>query len=902
MMGLFSIIILCQISDKEIPEFPLDSVYYRYQAVVDTVQDTIIIAVPYDTSAHEGLSIRGAKDFSFDIDEGFNQGLKVYLRGQVEGVQVEGNVSDKATSSSTVTLSEVDKINLKVWTRHFYGSIGNLSLDLPFGIRDEILGGRVGMQTADQNTGLFASYAINRGKYQRMRFSGEEGKQSPYFLQGRILPGSEHVYITEGIGSPVRLARDLDYTIDYEQAILSFTNNHIITRYTRIEVEYQEATEDYPNIYTQTDARMTIGALAFSSLYRKQYDDENNPLTFAMSSAERESLALAGDSATIFHTFADTSSEGSYSFEDDRFVYVGPGNGEYDVTFFHVGEGNGEYIYDPLLNGFVYQGIGLGNYTPIQQLPLPGENEFLGFTVEAFEAARVSVFGSRNDMNVLSPIDDNDNQGFGYQGHLGKSLGIITIDADYKYYDERLTMPTGTEDIDHQSTWNTDERLKEAGYLNLVVTPVSFISAEAYYANLNRSHTRTALVLKPWFFTFGYDGIDTLTRYFAGFQKETGRLTTDLRYEHAQQAQLFTYRGQYRITQQMYVGLSGQYDRDSTNEGVTTKGYLHSRPIVLNLGYRLYNDTTFFFGDAKVSVTYNNASLKGTFHQSQRYSQKRDESYIEVESGQGNYVYDSITGSYLEKEGGDYIKKVFLLQEFEQILNRSYSIEASYGLPYLDTRVRFSNVHEKDYSSSRSDGLVNLFDNVYNVELFARQDIIRDRRYALYELSDRERTIGINSSYRSFAGSLEWSDRLDEEGDQVRERRTSYGAEVAYRLLSRPVIRPLVAYKRSLLTSYFFSELEIILQEPRGNVLVGIPFMQNGLIEFTGELVYRLYSLPEIPYFFSAAAPPGLTRSITVTSRLNISRKTTFNLIYRLEFPPVESYRQNLRFGAQIRF
>lgn len=901
-MVLLSIVILYQISDKDTIQFELDSVYYRYQAVDTTEADTFFMTAAVDTAAEGGLTIRGAKDFSFDVDEGFNQGLKVHLRGEVEGVQVEGNVSDKATSSSTISLSEVDKINLKVWTQYFYGGIGNLSLDLPFGIRDEILGGRVGLHSVDKNTGLFVSYAINRGKYQRTRFSGEEGKQSPYFLQGRILPGSERVYITQGIESPVRVVRDLDYTIDYEQAILSFTNTQIITRYTRIEVEYQEATEDYPNIYNQTDARLTFGALSFSTLYKKQYDDWNRPLTFTMSSAEQESLALAGDSATVVHIYADTSSEGSYILQDDHFVYVGSGYGQYEVTFFYVGESNGDYIYDPMLNGFRFQGTGLGNYTPTQQLPLPGQNEFYGITVDAFGSASISVFGSDNDRNIISPLDDDDNQGMGYTAHLGRKIGMAVIDADYTHYDEQLVMPTGTEDIDHGYAWNTDERLEDAGYLNLTVTPFSFLTLEGSYANLNRSHTRTSLVLKPLFFSLGYITIDTLTRYFAGLHKETGRLNTMMRYEHMQETQLFRYHGQYRIAQHTLVGLTGSYDRDSTNEGITTRGYVQSRPVAVSLGYRLFNDTTFIFGDANVSMTYKSVTMKGTFHQSQRYSQKRDESFIKVEAGAGNYVYDSLTGSYLEKEGGDYVKKIFLLEDFEQILSRAYSIEASFDRSSLSTRVRFRNVHEKDYLNTGGDALMSLFTDTYSIEVIARQDVTADRRYALYELSLRERSISMNSSYRGLSGRLELDDRLDEQGGQIRERRTSYGAETSYRIITRPLIRPLVAYRRSQLGSYFFSGLDILLHEPRGNVLIGIPFMKNGLIELTAELLYRLYSIPDVPYFFAAAAPPGLTRSITITSRLNISRKTTFNLIYRVEFPPDEPYRQNLRFGTQIRF
>ncbi|KPL13942.1 hypothetical protein AMJ74_04300, partial [candidate division WOR_3 bacterium SM1_77] len=175
----------------------LDSAYYRYEVIpYDTIFHTLPTAALFDTaSKRQGtLKISGAKDFSFDVAQGFDQGLKVDITGEVEGVGIEGNLSDKATPSSTVPISEIERISLKVFTKNFSGGVGNLTLDLPFGITDEIRGGRIGIHTEDKNKNLSASYAITRGVFVRTQFTGEEGKQSPYFLTGPVIAGSERVY------------------------------------------------------------------------------------------------------------------------------------------------------------------------------------------------------------------------------------------------------------------------------------------------------------------------------------------------------------------------------------------------------------------------------------------------------------------------------------------------------------------------------------------------------------------------------------------------------------------------------------------------------------------------------------------------------------------------------------
>lgn len=905
-MVLLYIFIVSQTSEDNSDFFDLDSVYYKYQFVQDdtSLYDSLFMPVSIKPieQKEEGLRISGVKDFSFDMNQGFNQGLKVDITGEVENVRIEGNLSDKAAPSSTIQISEIEKMSFNVFTKNFYGGIGNLTLYLPFGIQDEIQGGRIGIHNEGKDNHMAVSYAINRGSHKRMRFNGEEGKQSPYFLAGNVIAGSERVYLAQGIDIPVLLNRDEDYNIDYMNGTISFTNKNIITNHSRIEVEYQQALEDYPNIYTESDGNVKIGSFIVTGMYRRKYDEKENPLTFSMTPAEKESLRAAGDSSTVLHTYADTSSEGNYIIQDDHFVYVGEGNGDYNVTFFYVGENNGEYIYDPNIKAFSYEGTELGNYSPTKFIPLPEKDEFYGIGINVFESIGLNIYGSNLDKNTFSPIDNYDNFNKGYSVVLNKKFKFLSVNGEYVSYDEKFVMPQGKENIDYEYQWNTTEPLKEMGIVALGITPTEFLQIDLGYGILNREHKRKSLKLRPFFFYFGYEGVDSIDKYFAGLKRKQGKFLLNAQYENCENSHLFNYSTRYSITKSADVGITGSYDRDTTNRGITTILDISTYPFSLSLGHRLYNDTTFLFGDAMLNIQYKGIVLLGNLQQSQRYSQKRDEAYIKVDEGKGHYVYDPVTGTYIEKEGGDYIKKVFLLQDFERVITQSYSIEAGYTKSIFDLRGKFNYVNEKDFTSNTNDFLFAINNDIYDFEFNIRQDIVDDARYALYKSSSRERLFSFIPSYQNLSGRAEITERIEKYGEIERERRNSYKGEVAYSIILEPLVRPKIGYTYVKMFSEYFEDLVIRLRSPNTSLLIGIPIKNKGRIEITGELVYRIYNIEEVPYFFSATEPSGLTKTLRLMASAGFGFNTVLSLIYQIEFPPEEEFKHNLRFQTRIRF
>lgn len=905
-MALLSLFIVSQISEGDTTFQELDSVYYRYEMIESdtTLYDSLFVPVIIDTPRTQTgeLRLSGTKDFSFDVDQGFDQGLTVGIAGQIEGVRVEGNLSDKATSSSTVQLSEVEKVSLKISTKNLYGGLGTLSLRLPFGITDEIYGSRVGVHTADRKKNLGAAYAVNRGIYQRLQLKGEEGKQSPYFLGGSAVAGTERVYLSDGVAPAVLLERDRDYTIDYTRGILSFTNKNIITNRSRIEIEYEQAVEDYQNVYLEGDGTTTFGSIALTGMYRRKYDDKNNPLTFTLSPAQEESLSTAGDSSVVRYTFADTSSEGNYIQDQGHFVYVGEGNGNYRVTFFYVGENNGEYVYDPTIKAFVYQGIALGNYSPTKLVPLPVADDFYGVGADFFEVLSVEVFGSDHDKNSFSTRDDEDNTGTGYRLRLDATQYIFTIRGAYINYDKTLTMPKGKEEIDHQYQWNTGEPLEEMGSVFVGVQPMSSLRMEAGYGMLNDVHTRKSLVLWPAFFYLGYEAVDSVNRYYTGMEKALGDFSLNARYEYISKSHLLRYGTRYDLSRNTSVGISGSFDKDTISRGITTVFALSTVPLKLNLGHRLYNDTTFLFGDATANLHLANVLLVGSLQHSQRYSQKKDEVYVEVEQGEGNYVFDSTTNTYIEKEGGNYKREIFLLQEYDRVVSRTYSIEARYTQSIFDALGRFSYVDEKNFTSYTNDLAVSLGQSEYTILFDIAQDFTEDARYAVATEKREQRRFAITPTYHRFSGRGEVMETIDRSNDFINEKTNSYVGELSYRILLKPLLRPRINYTYTTLYSDFYDNLNIRLHKPQIALLFGFPLFNKGRFETTGSLIYRKYNVDTVPFLFTANEPSGLTKLLNITGSLALSRNTVFSLVYRLEFPPDNDYDQNLRFQTKIRF
>ncbi len=915
MLALIYCFIIGQSSDP-VPDagrsaFQLDTVYYRYRIMKDSaVHDSAAHVFEPGTTGPElpadetgaGLRLSGVKDFFFDTNEGFDQGLSIAVNGEIEGMKVEGNLSDQAAPSQTMQISDIEKMSLRASTANFNTGLGDLTLPLPFGIQDEIQGGRIGITTQDSKNCMNAAYALNRGSFQRVEFNGSEGKQGPYLLAGRAVAGTERVYVTQGFGIPVLLKRDADYLIDYEQAIITFTSSFIITNRSRITVEYTEATSTYPRIFSELDTRTALNNFSVTAMVRRTMDDRTDPMGFVLSPAEIESLQAAGDSIRYAHVYYDTSSQGSYDLEDGHFVFRGEGSGQYVVTFFYTGENQGDYAYDPVTNGFVYQGAGLGNYSPTRFTPLPQDQQFYGVSLTSFNTLTTTLYGSKSDQNTFSPLDDADNGAKGVEINVQRPMKYFSLDGAYLKYDHDLALPRSREYIGFSNEWNTSDTLQELAQVNLGIQPVPALGADLAYGVLNQSHHRRSIMVKPWFFYFGYSTVDTLSRYLAGMATTWRSYSVSSRYEYAGGAQYAQYAVQYALNSQSRVGFSGEYDRSDQERGITSRLDFASAPVSVSVGHRNYNDTTFFFGASTLTLLYGGLRLIGTVQQTQSYSQKKDEAYFRVDEGTGSHVYDSTTQSYIPKQGGDYVKRIILLKDYQRVTTRNAGVEMGYGRGIFDGMCRFDYARETDFYSHAEEAQVSLTGDVADLILAASQDFSNDARYALAANTLTRRSYRLDPSYRHARAHVEKEEQIEKEGDFLKEQRTDYRGDISVEFFQKPILRPLAGYAYSYLYSQFFESLDLVLRAPRVMLTIIYPFKKAGRAEVAGELVHRMYDRADVPYFFTAAEPPGLSKNFSASIGIGVGSNTVLNLTYWIRFPSGDNYLQTLNFQTRIRF
>jgi hypothetical protein len=282
-----------------------------------------------------------------------------------------------------------------------------------------------------------AEAAISRGRFSRNRIDGIEGNSGPYRLQGDngelfiiVIAGTEKVFLD---GKELARGEGNDYVINYNTGEVTFTPRILITRYSRILVEFQYSDRNYGRSVAHLGTSVSKGKFTLYANGFNEMDLKSQPnmgLNDDSSSAKVDALIAAGDGAAIFQNVRPQD-----AFNSDRIMYtienLGgietykyaplPIDGEayYIVIFSNLGIGNGDYNQaETAANGkvFEYVGAGLGSYAPIEVLIAPKKLNSLniGFNVKRKGGVTGLEYAvSQQDENTFSSKDDNDNSGFG---------------------------------------------------------------------------------------------------------------------------------------------------------------------------------------------------------------------------------------------------------------------------------------------------------------------------------------------------------------------------------------------------------------------------------------------------------------------------------------------------------
>ena len=409
-------------------------------------QDNFKTFKPFD-----GLNTSGSITRGITIGNNQNSTLNSNL-----DLQITGKISDKVSLRASIQdsnipiqndgysqkLDEFDQVFIELFSDKWNLRAGDLFLEnkqskfLNFNKKVQGLSTKFIFGKEENNTEVFVSGAIVRGKYAKSNFTGQEGNQGPYKLKGNngelyvlVISGSERVYVN---GILLKRGENNDYIIDYNAGEIKFTSQFPITSEMRIVVEYQFSDRNFTRFVTYGGATHQAEKWSLGGYLYSENDVKNQPLQQNLSSEQVAILQNAGDDNSMMN--APSAYEDLYSENKILYKKVIVGGIEvfeysnlltdvlYNVKFTLLGNNLGNY---KLINnnavGKIYEyvaplaGILQGNYEPITKLIAPTKIQMatiLGkFNPNDKTQIDFELGVSNNDLNLYSNIDDANNKG-----------------------------------------------------------------------------------------------------------------------------------------------------------------------------------------------------------------------------------------------------------------------------------------------------------------------------------------------------------------------------------------------------------------------------------------------------------------------------------------------------------
>jgi hypothetical protein len=449
---------------------------------------------------YSGNFARGIQ-FGSNQDLTLNSNLDLRLSGKIgNGIEITAALTDNTIplqpDGTTQQLQDFDRvfIQLKKDPHNIIAGDYNLkSNDSYFMKFSKQLQGISYMNDIRFKNGIrlqtSTSMAVSRGKFARNVFQAQEGNQGPYRLIGNnnetfiiILAGSEKIFV-----DGVRLQRGemLDYIMDYNSGELIFMPRFLITKDSRIVVEFEYADRNYFRTTVHEGINMHWKKLhVYTQIYSEQ-DAKNKPIANSLSDTTKQLLSEIGNNISDAYVsgvreaefdpnrvqYRITDSTVNSIVYDSVFVYeTNPDSARYVLSFSYVGPNKGNYIPTKNTNNVrVYQwvapsnGIPMGTYEPVVLLITP-KNQLL-FTFGAAYAInnkmniRTEMAFSNFDQNLFSSIGNKENKGYAASLQMNrldtfKRNLIFTNSVNYEFKEKNFQAIEPFRSVEFVRDWN----------------------------------------------------------------------------------------------------------------------------------------------------------------------------------------------------------------------------------------------------------------------------------------------------------------------------------------------------------------------------------------------------------------------------------------------------------------
>jgi hypothetical protein len=416
-----------------------------------------------------------------------NSSFQLQLNGMLkDSIEIAAALTDNnipiQPDGTTQQLNEFDQVFLQFKKRNWQLNLGDIDIRqnnmyfLNFYKRLQGISFQMANDlSSNVKSNTLVSGSIAKGKFTRNVFPGLEGNQGPYRLTGAnnefffiVLANTERVFLN---GELLQRGEDRDYVINYNTAEVTFMPKRMITKDTRIQIEFEYADRNYLNANLYASQELVINdKLHFRVSAFNNSDAKNSQINQTLDVRQKQFLFDVGDSIdkALYPTIGvDSFAANKILYEkvyvtsgatiDSFYQYsVDPQQARFSLSFSNLGQGRGNYVPDfNGANGKVFRyvspvnGIKQGSFEPVMVLVTPKKQQLISFgsdyQIDKNNLLKTEIAVSNNDVNTFSTKDGGDDKGMAARVQYTNTATLnalkkvlLTSNIDYEYVQQKF--------------------------------------------------------------------------------------------------------------------------------------------------------------------------------------------------------------------------------------------------------------------------------------------------------------------------------------------------------------------------------------------------------------------------------------------------------------------------------